>query len=205
MPPSPNRPPPENARQPILDAAIIVFARQGYAGTSVQDILDEIGVSKPALYYHFESKAGLFRAILDHAYDECFRLIRTAVTPLPPGENQLAAAAYALFEFANRHADLTRLVFASLFAAPGEIPAECLDASRRHRNFDLIQELLSRARKARVIEPRSDLGDLAHGLVGAISHRIRSHLLAPSEPLDERLARRIVSLFLNGARPRPKP
>ena len=108
MPPAPIRTPPENARQAILDAALSVFARQGYAGTSIQDILEEIGVSKPALYYHFESKAGLFRALLDHAYDECFRLMQTAVAPLPPGEDQLAAAASALFSFANQHADLTR-------------------------------------------------------------------------------------------------
>lgn len=190
----------DNARQPILDAAIRVFARQGYAGTSVQDILDGVGLSKPALYYHFESKAGLFRAILDHAFDECFRLMQEAVTPRAPGEERLTAAAGALFRFARQHGDLTRLVFASLFAAPGEMPPECVDPARRRRNFDLIQHLLSEARAAGVVSSRHSLPDLAHALVGAVSHRIRSHLLAPDEPLDDRLARRVVGLFLDGAR-----
>lgn len=190
----------DNARQPILDAAIRLFARQGYAGTSIQDILDEVHLSKPALYYHFKSKAGLYRAILDHAFDECFRLIQQAVTPLPPGEEQLVAVATALFDFANQHGDLTRLVFASLFAAPGEIPSECVDPAKRRRTFDKVQQLLTEARTARVVSSRPSVPDLAHGLIGSISHRVRTHLLAPSEPLDVHLARRVVGLFLDGAR-----
>lgn len=202
MPPAPTRPG-ESSRQPILDAAIRVFARQGYAGTSVQDILAEVGVSKPALYYHFESKAGLFRAILDHAYDECLRLMQAGIARRPPGEEQLVEVAAALFRFAGRHGDLTRLVFASLFAAPGEIPAECLDPGRRRRNFELIRELIAGARSVGAVSQQFDLDDLAHGLVGSISHRIRSHLIAPAGRLDRALAGRVVMLFLNGARPAP--
>jgi AcrR family transcriptional regulator len=64
------------AREVVLESAIAAFARKGYAGTSVQDILQATHLSKPTLYYYFESKAGLFRAILDFAYDECFRLMQ---------------------------------------------------------------------------------------------------------------------------------
>ncbi len=193
------------ARGPILGAAIRVFSRQGYAGTSVQDILREVGVSKPALYYHFESKAGLFRAILDHAFDECLGLMKAGIAGLPPGEQQLVAVAHAMFRFASSQADLTRLVFASLFAAPGEVPAECMDPSRRRRNFELVRELLGQAREAGVVARKADPDDLAHAFLGSISHRIRSQLLTGQGTLDLVLARRLVDLFLDGARPRPLP
>src|SRR3954463_11797831 len=104
------------AREEILRSAISLFARKGYAGTGVQEILDEVGLSKPTLYYHFESKAGLFRAILNNAYDETYRLMRSAVDAAEKIEGKLVAAADALFQFTLANQDLTRLMFATVFA-----------------------------------------------------------------------------------------
>ena len=42
----------------LLDAGLKLFANRGYAGTSVQDITEEARVTKPTLYYYFESKEG---------------------------------------------------------------------------------------------------------------------------------------------------
>jgi AcrR family transcriptional regulator len=55
----------------ILRAASRVFARGGYAGTSMDDIAAEAGVSKLMLYRHFNSKQELYEAILDEV---CARL-----------------------------------------------------------------------------------------------------------------------------------
>lgn len=194
---------PPRSRQAVLEAAIAVFARRGYAGTSIQGILAETGLSKPTLYYHFQSKAGLFRAVLDHALDSCFDAMLAATRRHTPGKTQLVAIATALFEYTTSHANLTRLLFASVFAAPGEIPAECLAPTRRRRHFEFVRERLAEARQAGVIDARLDPDDLTHGFVGAISHRIRSHLLLPEGRLDHALATRVVNLFLEGAQPHP--
>ena len=53
-----------NARQRLLEMATKLFAEKGYAGTSVREIVDRAGVSKPVLYYYFKSKEGLFYALL---------------------------------------------------------------------------------------------------------------------------------------------
>ena len=68
-----------NTRSQILRAALKKFAHAGYAGTSVQDIVDAACVTKPALYYHFQSKAGLYQALIDYAHDERLRLMQEAV------------------------------------------------------------------------------------------------------------------------------
>jgi AcrR family transcriptional regulator len=59
--------PEPNARERLLETAIDLFAEKGYAGTSVREIVEQAGVSKPVLYYYFKSKEGLFLAILDIA------------------------------------------------------------------------------------------------------------------------------------------
>jgi len=56
-----------NARERLLETATELFAEKGYAGTSVREIVEKAGVSKPVLYYYFKSKEGLFYAILEWA------------------------------------------------------------------------------------------------------------------------------------------
>jgi AcrR family transcriptional regulator len=52
-------------RERLLETASHLFAEKGYASTSVREIVARAGVSKPVLYYHFQSKEGLYYAILE--------------------------------------------------------------------------------------------------------------------------------------------
>src|SRR5262245_5623702 len=191
---------PVPARDVVLESAIAAFARKGYAGTSVQDILRAGGLSKPTLYYYFGSKAGLFRAILDFAYDECLRLMRESVANARTCDQRLVAVATAIFQFAERHQDLTRLVFATAFAAPEGIPKDCIDLTKRRRNFEFVLSITRAGQKEGIIDCRHDKEEVAHGIFGAISHQVRTHFLMPKGKLDRRRAERVVALFLNGAR-----
>ena len=63
----------------IIDTAEELFYRKGYENTSVQDVLDELNLSKGGFYHHFESKLSLLDAIcekrVDLYADECRRNI----------------------------------------------------------------------------------------------------------------------------------
>lgn len=54
-------------REQLLRAAASAFARAGFTATSLDDVADEAGVTRAILYRHFESKADLYRAVLDGA------------------------------------------------------------------------------------------------------------------------------------------
>jgi AcrR family transcriptional regulator len=58
------------SRERILDAARALFAEHGYAGTSVRDIADALGVTKAALYYHFAGKADILLALVEPLLDD---------------------------------------------------------------------------------------------------------------------------------------
>ncbi|GAA2808017.1 TetR/AcrR family transcriptional regulator [Saccharopolyspora taberi] len=58
-------------REQILAAATRAFARGGYAGTGLDGVAAEAGISRVILYRHFDSKNDLYRAVLDRA---CARL-----------------------------------------------------------------------------------------------------------------------------------
>ena len=55
----------KRTRTALLQAGRTLFARQGYAGTSTESIVQHAGVTRGALYYHFQDKAGLFHAVFD--------------------------------------------------------------------------------------------------------------------------------------------
>jgi AcrR family transcriptional regulator len=54
-------------REQILRAAARAFGRTGFAATSLDDVAREAGVTRAILYRHFDSKADLYRAVLDQA------------------------------------------------------------------------------------------------------------------------------------------
>ena len=51
-------------RERILDVALALFADRGYEATSMREIAEHLGITKAALYYHFDSKADIVRTML---------------------------------------------------------------------------------------------------------------------------------------------
>ena len=58
-----------DTRQRILDVALDLFTEQGYDGTSLREIAEQLGVTKAALYYHFESKEDILMALHMRIHD----------------------------------------------------------------------------------------------------------------------------------------
>lgn len=67
-------------RGQILEVARhLVFVSKGFSQMSIQDILDELGLSKGAFYHYFESKADLLEALIEHLVSEATPIISAVV------------------------------------------------------------------------------------------------------------------------------
>lgn len=102
---------PSETRSRIQNVARELFSQKGVQRTSLQDIADRLGISKPALYYHFSSREDLVRSILQPLIDEGEEFVAT--------QERLRGAARATprellqgyFDFHYRHrADLLLIV-----------------------------------------------------------------------------------------------
>jgi AcrR family transcriptional regulator len=71
----------EVTRGRIVDSALELFATKTYAGTSLQDIAESIGMSKAALYYHFPSKESLLHAMFAPTVQRIERALADATRP----------------------------------------------------------------------------------------------------------------------------
>ncbi len=99
----------QDARAQILAAAISLFARQGFANTSMNDIVRESGLSKGGVYWHFKSKDDLIAAIFDSFFGGQELILA----------NVLGSEANA----AEKLTQLAQLASADLEAAFAEFPA----------------------------------------------------------------------------------
>lgn len=186
-------------RQHLLHAALKSFADRGYAATSVQQIVNAARVSKPALYYYFKDKAGLFDALVDQAHDERYRLMQEAAQRGGTLAEKLEEIAAAIFEFSVRNRELMRLAFATAFAASGEAPGQTKCREKGKRSFAFIRCLIESGQASGELDRRFSVDELAMGIYGQFNSHIMVRLLMPECPLDRQTARQIVRLFLEGA------
>jgi AcrR family transcriptional regulator len=75
----------EATRQLLVSVARELFTEQGYAATSIEEIIKRAGVARGALYHHFPGKDALFRAVYDEVQAEvATRVVTTAVSAAEP-------------------------------------------------------------------------------------------------------------------------
>jgi len=100
-------------RSQLLDVALVRFAANGYHDTSMEEIADAAGVTKPVLYQHFSSKKKLYLELLDTVGRELVAdVIRRAAAETNP-YNRVLAGFRAYFHYACDHTSAYQLFFGS--------------------------------------------------------------------------------------------
>lgn len=110
----------EETRERILDAAERCFGEAGYAATTLRDVTTAAEANVAAVNYHFESKEGLFRAVIQRVLDDMSRRRQaeieavTAASPPPSSAELVEAAITPLFDikgsFDDRGRSMARLL-----------------------------------------------------------------------------------------------
>ncbi|MBI2830598.1 MAG: TetR/AcrR family transcriptional regulator [Chloroflexi bacterium] len=97
-------------REEIIRVAAKMFAEKGYDATTLDEIAREIGVTKPALYYHINSKDELLQVIVGRIMKLMEEVTRTGRSNLAPRE-RIEAVVRKLVEFSAENGEATRIAF----------------------------------------------------------------------------------------------
>lgn len=189
-----------NIRQRLIDVALNLFTSRGYSATSVREIVEGAGVSKPVLYYHFGSKEGIYLEIMR-------RLDRTLQETLgglqqergSPRE-RIRRFGLGIFDVFSKNTAAVRFLNSVFWGPPQGAPdfnvdsfLEPLMASIRA----LVEEGVARGEFRKASAP-----DLSFALLGALSFAMDFHLAHPGRsPGREGLARNLDLILAGGARP----
>lgn len=94
----------------VILAATIAFADRGVAGTSLDALAAELGVTKQTILYHFGSKDGLLTQVLTEAAAELLAELDAAIARSRPGWDRVEATIRASFALAIRRPELLGLL-----------------------------------------------------------------------------------------------
>jgi TetR/AcrR family transcriptional regulator len=117
---------PRDSRTAVLRAAEREFAAHGFAGTGVDAIARRAGVNKAMIYYHFDSKLGLYREMLREGFRALLAEARSILAEPRAPINQLEAYVSTLLRAGERRPHLIPIMLREVAAGGRQLDPETL-------------------------------------------------------------------------------
>lgn len=174
-------------RRVILEAAVRVFARQGFHTCRVSDIADEAGVAYGLVYHYFSSKEEILDTIFLERWDVMLAAIAEVdASPRTPREKLHAIAAFIVDSY--RHdPDLMKVIVVEVTRAANTFGRTHLTKIREA--YDQIAGIVARAQAAGVFREQIAPGFAALAFYGLIEQVLTGWIFDPEAVADEDLER----------------
>ena len=184
-------------RAAVLKAARELFAERGYAAVGTTEVVERAGVTRGALYHHFEDKRALFRAVYEELEREVAERLVAAVAAEPRPERHLEVGIDAFLD-ACLEPPIRRI---SLLEAPSVLGYEEWRSIGAEYSAGLLRAALEAAMNSGKLESQP-VDTLAHLMLGALAEA--ALVLARADDLTAARAEvgRTVARLLEGLRPR---
>lgn len=114
----------QRRKEEIINAAETIFFKKGFNETTMDEIANEIELTKPALYRYFKNKKELYLSVLARGIELLNELMIKKVNEKTSGMDKIKATGYAYWQFSNEYPDYSHLVLEARDIYPG-----CMDAS----------------------------------------------------------------------------
>lgn len=189
----------EKTRISILDAALIVFSRDGLGSSTMETIATEAGVTRGAVYWHYRDKYEIFDLIVSRENERLKRIIETALSASSSPLERLRSLVHAVVEnfFGNEtfrqqiiltwyRMDAGR--FGSIMSAKSEFVQDFLN---------LMENLLSQSQKLDEIRGDVNVHRSAYHLSCLINGMYRLFHVAPDWGRDMDEAFRLFDTFID--------
>lgn len=141
----------------IIDTSEQLFAQFGYLGVSMMDIADSLGVTKAALYYHFDSKEKIYLEVLDGAFKEFSGVIQKVISNENLSvEKRFRETITVYLDFCLKKRDLAKLTMQKLSKNNNNIVnfISELKVEIAHQLEPTVKEFLVYKKRSRLIDSK---------------------------------------------------
>ncbi len=172
--------PAEQRRTQLVAVAVEVFGERGFHATSMDEVAEAAGVTKPVLYQHFPSKRALYRELLDDVDAQLVARLVAATEGAASGRERVQEGFAAYFRFVTENRAGFRLLFGASVRSDAEF------AMVAEHAIDRIAALI--ADLVEIDAPAGHRRVLAHAIVGMAEATSRRLTNDDAEDDPDRLA-----------------
>jgi TetR/AcrR family transcriptional regulator, fatty acid metabolism regulator protein len=189
----------EDKRRQILDAAVRVFAEQGYETARVGDIAQEAGVAYGLVYHYFDSKNAVLEAVFGEAWERLLSALGQAERAGGDAAEQLSLAIRIVLRAWRDDPDLVRLLVREVMRSP----AIQDELDQIGQAFAIFQRIVEQGQRNGEFRREVDARLAAFFVYGALDEILTGWVLGtlPDDPATQAAAEReVVATCVGGLR-----
>jgi len=186
-----------NTKTKIFMVAARLIAEKGYNGVSMREISEKSEVSKPTIYYYFESKEGIYKELLNVGLNHVIEILEQIQKLNIPAKTKLVNLIKTLFHQSFEYPEFVKFLL-TLSNFTEEIPFRQFFQQQISRNRRILIEIIQKGIDSGEFGASAKPGLAAEIIAGVISHFLWQQLNSKTAILSDQLAEEIIEILFKG-------
>lgn len=183
-------------RQRLLSCATQLFTRKGYTATTVREIVEAAGVTKPVLYYYFRNKEGIYLELIRQAFMRFDALLDASRGHRGSVTDRMLRFSDQVFSLFMENVDVGRLMYSIHYGPPQGAPF--FDFDTYHIKFqDTIRRLVNEGIRKKEFH-KGNAENIMWAIIGAVNVAMEVQLLHPDMGIERKRLAGILKLIFQG-------
>lgn len=187
---------PFDARERLLAAALNQFTLRGYAATTIRELCEAAGVTKPVLYYYFKSKEGLYLQLMAESFEQFVPLLTDLTNVSGTSRQRVISFCEGLYQSYIRQLPLVKLCYSIYYGTPQGAPTFNLE-----QYYDRILNALAGLVEDGIAqgEIRAEkVSDIVWTIMSCLNITIEEQMCQSNPRIDGTSMNRMLNIVFNG-------
>jgi len=185
-----------DVRERLLSGATRLFASKGYAATTVREIVERAGVTKPVLYYYFRSKEGIYLELMREPFGRFTAIVEETLLEAGSARERLIRLCLRAYDIFIENIDAARVMYSIYYGPPQGAPFVDFDAYHHRFREAVLQVVREGVRDGEF--RRVNLDDAVLAVIGPLNVAMEVELCHPPQSIGRDGVRRVLELVLEG-------
>lgn len=190
-------------RERLLRGATEIFTRRGYAGTTVREIVAAAGVTKPALYYYFRNKEGIYLELMRNGFSRFDAILEESGEKPGGAAGRIKRLSGRTLDLIQEHIGIARLMYAIYYGPPQGAPFfdfEAYHLKFREAMLRLVEEGIRNGEFR-----KGNAEDMMWPLIGAVNVAMEAQLCHEELGMDREKLGRVIDIIFEGISAEGRP
>lgn len=186
----------QTVRERLLQSALDIFNEKGYAATSVREIVEAAGVTKPVLYYYCRNKEGIYTELMKRPFEVLGKILEETVQEPLSARDRVLRLFDSVFVLFVENLKVARLMYSIYYGPPQGAPF--IDFEGTHLKMREVVGMIVRDGIKNNEFRTANPDVLTWALIGSLNFVLEEQLCHRSPQIDRKGLSLILDLIFDG-------